>query len=230
MEFSDVVRSEEELRALMGDPVAPAVVDKTLSALDRHCRAFIARAPFVLVATSDGAGRMDISPKGDAPGFVRVLDDEDAGDPRPAGQPALRHLPQPVPVIARRADVPRSRQAGDLTHRRARRSGAGRGVARVADRALARSPPWPSRSTSTPSWPSLHCSKCMIRSHLWQHEQWAPLDGLPTLAETMKECRRDSRPRRSPRRRDQGRRRATPLLKVRRAVRGHSCVYSRVSI
>jgi hypothetical protein len=26
----------------------------------------------------------------------------------------------------------------------------------------------------------------MIRSHLWQHEQWAPLDGLPTLAETMK--------------------------------------------
>ena len=37
MEFTDVVRSEDELRALMGDPVAPAVVDKTLSALDRHC-------------------------------------------------------------------------------------------------------------------------------------------------------------------------------------------------
>jgi hypothetical protein len=33
---------------------------------------FIARSPFVLVATSDGAGPMDISPKGDAPGFVRV--------------------------------------------------------------------------------------------------------------------------------------------------------------
>jgi hypothetical protein len=30
------------------------------------------------------------------------------------------------------------------------------------------------------------CSNRMIRSHLWQHEQWAPLDGLPTLAETMK--------------------------------------------
>jgi hypothetical protein len=28
----------------------------------------------------------------------------------------------------------------------------------------------------------------MIRSHLWQHEQWAPLDGLPTLAETMKDA------------------------------------------
>jgi hypothetical protein len=28
----------------------------------------------------------------------------------------------------------------------------------------------------------------MIRSHLWQHEQWVPLDGLPTLAETMKDA------------------------------------------
>ena len=33
-----------------------------------------------------------------------------------------------------------------------------------------------------------HCSKCMIRSRLWQHEQWAPLDGLPTLAETIKDA------------------------------------------
>ena len=54
MEFKDVIRSEEELRALMGDPVAPAVVDKTLSTLDRHCRTFIARSPFVLVATGTG--------------------------------------------------------------------------------------------------------------------------------------------------------------------------------
>jgi predicted pyridoxine 5'-phosphate oxidase superfamily flavin-nucleotide-binding protein len=62
MEFTDVIRSEEELRALMGDPVAASVVDKTLSRLDRHCLTFITRSPFVLVATSDGVGRIDISP------------------------------------------------------------------------------------------------------------------------------------------------------------------------
>lgn len=33
-----------------------------------------------------------------------------------------------------------------------------------------------------------HCSKCMIRSHLWQPEDWPSLDGLPTLAETMKDA------------------------------------------
>ena len=55
MHFNTVVRSEAELRELMGDPVAPPVVEKTLSSLDRHCLTFIARSPFVLIASSDAA-------------------------------------------------------------------------------------------------------------------------------------------------------------------------------
>ncbi|HET9943732.1 MAG TPA: pyridoxamine 5'-phosphate oxidase family protein, partial [Terriglobia bacterium] len=87
MTFSDVVRSEAELRALMGGPVAPPVVEKTLSSLDKHCVAFIGRAPFVLISSSDNEGRMDISPKGDAPGFVRVLDKATLAMPdRPGNQ------------------------------------------------------------------------------------------------------------------------------------------------
>ena len=43
--------------------------------LDEHTRAFIACSPFLLMATSDASGRCDVSPKGDAPGFVR-LDDQ----------------------------------------------------------------------------------------------------------------------------------------------------------
>ena len=80
MKFNDVVRSELELRALMGGPVAPPVVEKTLSALDRHCLTFIERSPFVLIASSNAEGQMDISPKGDAPGFVRVLDEHSRGN------------------------------------------------------------------------------------------------------------------------------------------------------
>jgi predicted pyridoxine 5'-phosphate oxidase superfamily flavin-nucleotide-binding protein len=33
-----------------------------------------------------------------------------------------------------------------------------------------------------------HCGKCVIRSHLWQHEHWPSLEGLPTLAQTMKDA------------------------------------------
>ncbi len=46
-------------------------VGKQLSALDEHCRAFIARAPFLILGTEG-----DVSPKGDGPGFVRVMDEE----------------------------------------------------------------------------------------------------------------------------------------------------------
>jgi PPOX class probable FMN-dependent enzyme len=44
-------------------------------AFDDYCRDFIARSPFVLIASSDGEGSIDISPKGDPPGLVQVLDD-----------------------------------------------------------------------------------------------------------------------------------------------------------
>ena len=33
-----------------------------------------------------------------------------------------------------------------------------------------------------------HCAKCIIRSHLWQPDQWPSLEGLPTLAEAMKDA------------------------------------------
>ena len=87
MKFNNVVRSEAELRALMGGPVAASVVEKTLSSLDRHCLTFIKRSPFVLIASSNAEGRMDISPKGDAPGFVKVLDEQTLAIPdRPGNQ------------------------------------------------------------------------------------------------------------------------------------------------
>jgi len=56
-------------------PVSPLAAKKTLPKLDAHCRAFIALSPFAVLATCNAAGRMDASPRGDAPGFVAVLDD-----------------------------------------------------------------------------------------------------------------------------------------------------------
>ena len=49
---------------------------KVLTSLDRHCRAFISLSPLVVIATGDGAGRMDASPRGDAPGFVLIIGDD----------------------------------------------------------------------------------------------------------------------------------------------------------
>ena len=70
----DTIENPEQLRELYGAPSERAV-KKQLDRLDPHCRAFIARSPFLVIASSDPAGRCDASPKGDAPGFVAVIDE-----------------------------------------------------------------------------------------------------------------------------------------------------------
>ena len=64
----------DAVRAHYGTPSHMSLA-KELTRLDRHCRAFIALSPFVVLASADAAGRCDATPRGDAPGFVQVLDD-----------------------------------------------------------------------------------------------------------------------------------------------------------
>lgn len=67
------ITSEDELRALHHAPMSRAT-DKVLDHLDKHCRAVIELSPFCVIATQGDNGA-DVSPRGDPPGFVQVLDD-----------------------------------------------------------------------------------------------------------------------------------------------------------
>src|SRR5215471_1519537 len=58
--FRDLITDEKDLRALLGSP-SEVALKKQIPRLDEHCRAFIAHAPFVALATADGAGRCDVS-------------------------------------------------------------------------------------------------------------------------------------------------------------------------
>lgn len=71
---TEVFSSEEQLRDYIGRPMDLAVA-KAIDHLDKHCRAFIARSPFLSIGTASKDGRGDVSPRGDGPGFVQVLDD-----------------------------------------------------------------------------------------------------------------------------------------------------------
>jgi uncharacterized protein len=73
--MDDMIDDADQLREAYGAP-SERSLKKQLSRLDKHCRDFIARSPFVVIASADPAGGCDASPKGDAPGFVRVIDDE----------------------------------------------------------------------------------------------------------------------------------------------------------
>ena len=67
-------------------------MNKQIDHLDQHCRAIIAKSPFLLLGTSDPTGRCDVSPKGDYPGFVRVLDDKTIAIPDLPGNNRLDTL------------------------------------------------------------------------------------------------------------------------------------------
>jgi len=72
--FAGIIRDEDALRQIIKPPHQRAR-DKQIDHLDHNCREFIARAPFVLVGTTNADGTGDVSPKGGPPGFVTVLDE-----------------------------------------------------------------------------------------------------------------------------------------------------------
>src|SRR5262249_19942120 len=74
VDLSEPLTSVEALRALLGD-VHPSNLRKVRAKLDDHCRRFIALSPMLFMGSSNSAGQCDVSPKGDAPGFARVLSD-----------------------------------------------------------------------------------------------------------------------------------------------------------
>lgn len=68
------ITSETDLRSLYDQPLE-RVIKKQLTRLDDYCTRLIALSPLMCLATTDAAGNADVSPRGDAPGFVRVVDD-----------------------------------------------------------------------------------------------------------------------------------------------------------
>lgn len=73
--FTEQIRSTEELAAIIGTP-SDLSLRKELRTLDEHMRRFIAHSPFVVISTHSANGRCDASPRGDAPGFIHVVDDQ----------------------------------------------------------------------------------------------------------------------------------------------------------
>jgi len=72
--MSREVSTVDELRAIVGHP-APAAANKVKSTLSEAQRDWLSHSPLGFVATVDAEGRVDVSPKGDPPGFVHVIDD-----------------------------------------------------------------------------------------------------------------------------------------------------------
>ena len=69
------IEGEEQLRDAIGSPT-PLVAGKIADRLNHLTRQFIERSPFVCVATAHPDGGLDVSPRGDPAGFVRIFDEK----------------------------------------------------------------------------------------------------------------------------------------------------------
>ncbi len=72
-EATKVVANAQEIQDTLGEELH-SQVNKVIDHIDVHCRAWIERTPFIVISSAGKSGAMDVSPKGDPPGFVKVLD------------------------------------------------------------------------------------------------------------------------------------------------------------
>ncbi len=179
--FNDVIETREQFRRIMGE-ANDSVIRKSLSALDKHCGVFIGRAPFMLIASADADGNADVSPKGDPVGFVKILDEKTLAIPDRLGNKRSDTIENILqnPNVGLIFLIPGKTETLRVS---------GKALV-VRDEALRDSMAVKGKSPDfvivvTVEEAFFHCSKCMIRSKLWQTEHWPDLDGLPRLAQTM---------------------------------------------
>jgi PPOX class probable FMN-dependent enzyme len=179
--FRDVVESEAELRAVVGEPSQRAL-DKVVRVIDEASRRFIAHAPFVFIGSAGAGGMVDVSPKGDPAGFVKVLDERTLAIPDRLGNGRLDTLRNILanPHVGLIFIIPGVGHTIRVS---------GRAII-VRDRELRESMTINRKLPDhviviTVDHVLSHCPKCMIRSGLWQPEAWPDISDLPTFAETL---------------------------------------------
>ena len=179
--FDKTISTREQLRAVLGEP-SPRAVSKVIDHIDVHCRGFIARSPFLLLATADGQGKVDVSPKGDPAGFVQVLDDHTLAIPERLGNRLadsfLNMLERPqVGLLFMIPGKSETLRAG--------------GTARIVqddwllEKMAVRDKKPQLATVVTVQRMFFHCAKCVMRSDLWRPEGWPDLEGVPTLAQAI---------------------------------------------
>jgi len=169
----------DALRALYAAPNERAV-KKQIPALDGHCRRFIELSPFLVLSTCDEAHNLDASPRGGAPGFVKVAGDGALLIPDAPGNNRLDSLENIISTA--RVGLLFLIPGVDET---LRVNGAAVLSREPADIALCtderRTPKLVIRVAVEAAY--LHCAKAFMRSRLWQAEAHVDRSVLPTAGQ-----------------------------------------------
>src|SRR5262245_16206172 len=175
--FQKVVSSEARLREVLGHPGERAV-GKEQHRLDKHCRAFIAQSPFLILGTANTSGQCDVSPKGDEPGFVKVLDETHLAIPDRLGNNRLDGMTNVLAnphvglifFIPGREDTLRVNGRAWIVEDDA-----------ILDAMVMKGKRPPFAIGVEVEQAFMHCPRAFMRAGLWKHETWPD----PTIPPSM---------------------------------------------
>lgn len=162
------ITSIEQLRARIPEPSGPTRL-KVRDRLDEQAIAFVARSPFLLLSTADAQGCLEVSPKGDGPGFVQVADDRTLLVPdRPGNGLAFGHLNVlGNPNVGIIFLLPGTGETLRVSGRAALYDDAG-----LCERFAARGKPAKLVMKVDIVRAYFHCARSVLRSNLWKPEAW----------------------------------------------------------
>ena len=180
--FDEVITTRERFREIVGGEAGDLVTNKVIDHIDSICADFIAQTPFLIASTRGADGLIDISPKGDPAGFVKVLDQKTLAIPDRLGN--RRHdtfenlLVHPKVglffIIPGNGDTLRVSGTASFV----------RDKALQAEMAINGKEPELIMIINVEE-AFMHCQKCMVRSGMWKPEKWPDRTKVPTLAQAM---------------------------------------------
>ena len=182
--FKEIITTKEEFEefcSFIGKPSERAT-NKVISFIDQHCRDFIAKSPFLSIATANEEGECDVSPRGDTPGFVTVLDEQHLFIPE---RPGNRRMDSAHNIISNphigllfyipglgetlringKAYICRDQELLEKNRVNGRAPHFGIGV-EVKECYV-------------------HCAKAFIRSELWNPDSWLAKENLPSAPQML---------------------------------------------
>ncbi len=173
----------EEFRLFIGKPSERAA-NKVISFIDQHCRSFISMSPFMTLATSNSEGKCDVSPRGDFPGFVSVLDEHHLFIPERPGNRRMDSAENIItnPNIGLIFFIP----------------GLGETLRINGKAYISRDPELLEKNSVNGRAPLfgilveveecyIHCAKAFIRSKLWDPDSWVAEENLPAVPQMLLE-------------------------------------------
>lgn len=173
-----IAETETDLREILGSAEGLAV-QKSRPQLDKYSRQFIAMSPFLTLATANAKGRADVSPRGDPPGFVHVVDDKTILIPDRPGNNRLDTMVNIVenPNVACLFFIP----GFEDTLRLAGRAKITHDGELLKHCVVNGKPPKVGVLISIDEV-FLHCAKALKRSRLWQDDYMQDRSVMPSIA------------------------------------------------